>query len=232
MPTSAKKPRTSAAVIDMGISPSFAQEAYQRIEEMIVTHKLPPGAAVSETMLSEVLGMSRTPVGEALQRLALAGLVTILPRRGIIVTEVSAKQQLHLLELRRELDRFVARSAARRATDEERASFSETAKAFSQAARSGDETALLKADKTFHALLGVAARNEFALRAIELTDGLSRRFWYAHRRKIGDLSLSAKLHSQIAGAIAAGNEAAAAKAADKLVDYLEKFTLATMHTDI
>lgn len=232
MSNPARKSRAAAAVIEMGGSQSFAQEAYEKIEEMIVTHRLPPGAAVSETMLSELLGMSRTPVGEALQRLALAGLVTILPRRGILVTEVSAKQLLHLLELRRELDRFVARSAARRATDDERAGFDAVAKAFSQAARSGDETALLKADKTFHTLIGTAARNEFALRSIELMDGLSRRFWYAHRRKIGDLALSAKLHAQVANAIAAGDEEAAAKASDKLVDYLEKFTLATMHTDV
>lgn len=232
MPISAKKSRSSAVVIDIGASPSFAQEAYERIEEMIVTHKLPPGSAVSETILSELLGMSRTPVGEALQRLALTGMVTILPRRGIIVTEVSAKQQLHLLEMRRELDRFIAQRAARRATDEERVLFRETAKAFSEAARKADEVALLKADKTFHMLIGSAARNEFALRAVELMDGLSRRFWFAHRRKIGDLSLSAKLHAQLASAIAAGNEGAAAKASDKLVDYLEKFTRATMHTDI
>lgn len=230
MATSAKKSRIPA--FDIDIAPSLAQKAYERIEEMIVMHKLPPGTAISEAVLSEHLGMSRTPVGEALQRLALVGLVTILPRRGIFVTEMSAKQQLHLLELRREIDRFIARSAARRATEDERDRFLAVAEAFSQAARSGDETAFLKADKVFHTLFGSAARNEFALNAVELMDGLSRRFWYAHRHKIGDLPLSGKLHANLAVAISAGDQAAAAKASDKLLDYLTEFTRATMHTDI
>ncbi len=231
MVTSSKKSRVAAAVDTPG-TPSLAQTAYDRIEEMIVTHKLAPGAAISEAMLSERLGMSRTPVGEALHRLSLMGLVTILPRRGIIVTEVSVKQQLHLLELRREIDRFIARCAARRATEQERERFREVAMAFAQAARSGDEPAFMRADKAFHTLLGSAARNDFALTAVELMDGLSRRFWFAHHQQVGDLAQSGKLHAGIAKAIADSDEAAAALASDKLMDYLEKFTRATLHTDI
>lgn len=231
MATTLKKSRRPAAV-DVSTAPSLAQEAYERIEELIVTHKLPPGTPISEAVLSEHLGMSRTPVGEALQRLSQVGLVTILPRRGIIVTDVSAKQQLHLLELRRELDRFIAQRAARRATNEERTRFREAGLAFAQAAKDGDEAAFMRADKVFHTLFGSAARNEFALNAVELMDGLARRFWFAHRRQIGDLPLSGKLHANIAKAIADGDEAAAAQASDKLMDYLEEFTRATLHTDI
>ncbi len=219
-------------VMDPANTPSLAQAAYERIEEMIVTHKLPPGSAISEAVLSEHLGMSRTPVGEALQRLSLIGLVTILPRRGIIVTEVSAKQQLHLLEFRREIDRFIARCAARRATEQERSRFREAANTFTQSALKQDEVAFMRADKVFHTLFGSAARNEFALNAVELMDGLARRFWYAHHRQVGDLAQSGTLHASIAQAIADGDEAAAANASDKLLDYLEAFTRATLHTDI
>ena len=100
---------------------SLTDRAYSDLEALIVTLKLAPGSAVSESALSERLGIGRTPIREALQRLARERLVTILPRRGIIVSEINIKSQLRLLEVRREVERLVARSAARRATAEERA---------------------------------------------------------------------------------------------------------------
>ena len=80
---------------------------------MIVTLRIAPGAAVSEQELAGNLGIGRTPIREALQRLAREGLVAILPRRGILVSGIDVKRQLRLLEVRRELERLIARSAAR-----------------------------------------------------------------------------------------------------------------------
>lgn len=211
---------------------SLTDKAYQRVEEMIVTLQLPPGSAISEFTLSKRLGMSRTPVGEALQRLAREGLVMILPRRGIIVSDLNAKQQLHLLEMRREIDRFIARSAARRASAEERRRFQEIAETFQASAKTGNETSFLRADKAFHSLFAAAARNEFAVAALDLMDSLSRRFWYAHHKQVGDLQLSGKFHGDIARAIAEGDETAAAAASDKLMDYLDGFTRATFSLEI
>src|ERR1700719_1560272 len=65
------------------VEPSLTERAYSMLEEMIVTLKLAPGTAVSEARLSQALGIGRTPIREALQRLARERLVTILPRRGI-----------------------------------------------------------------------------------------------------------------------------------------------------
>jgi DNA-binding GntR family transcriptional regulator len=78
---------------------------------LIVRLELPPGSAVSEAMLSERLGIGRTPIREALQRLARERLVQILPRRGVIVSDINVKGQLRLIELRREVERLVVRSA-------------------------------------------------------------------------------------------------------------------------
>ncbi len=211
---------------------NLTDRAYENIEEMIVTLRLSPGTSISEMALSQRLGMSRTPVGEALQRLAREGLVMILPRRGIIVSDLNAKQQLHLLEMRREIDRFIARSAARRATSDERRRFEEVAETFEVSAKTGDEVSFMRADKAFHALFASAAKNEFAISALDLMDSLSRRYWYAHHKQVGDLQLSAKFHAAIAGAIAAGDEAAAASASDRLLDYMEGFTKATLNLDI
>ena len=198
---------------------------------MIVRLELPPGDAVSEAMLSERLGIGRTPIREALQRLARERLVQILPRRGVIVSDINVKAQLRLLEVRREVERLVARSAARRASPEEHARFAELAKAFEHTARTNDDVAFLRIDREFNELCLVAARNEFATTAMQLMASLSRRFWYLHYKQAADMPETAKLHADIAREIAAGDAGAAGKAADALLDNIEAFTRNTVSTD-
>lgn len=193
--------------------------------------ELPPGAAVSEAMLSERLGIGRTPIREALQRLARERLVQILPRRGVIVSDINVRSQLRLLELRREIERLVARGAARRATDEERARFAELAKGFEQAARGGDDVAFLRIDREFNELCLRAARNEFAETAMTAMAALSRRFWYLHYKQAADMPVTAKLHANIARAVARADPEAAAAASDALLDNIEAFTRSTVTTD-
>ena len=210
---------------------SLTDRAYDHLEEMIVTLQLPPGSAVSETALSQRLGIGRTPIREALQRLARERLVTILPRRGIIVSEINVKSQLRLLEVRREVERLVAKSAARRATPAERARFLELARRFEKSAKSNDDVAFMRVDREFNELSVMAARNEFAAGAMSLMHSLSRRFWYIHYKQAADMPLTAKLHADIARSIGAGNAAAAGKAMDKLLDTVAKFTRDTVTTD-
>jgi len=197
---------------------------------MIVTLKLAPGAAVSEQELAASLGIGRTPIREALQRLARESLVAILPRRGILVSEVNVKRQLRLLEVRRVLERLIATSAARRATDAERARLRELAARFEGSARMNDDVTFMRTDREFNTLCSAASHNEFAAGAMTLMHSLSRRFWYIHYKQAADMPLTAKLHADIARAIAAGDEEKAAKASDKLLDVIEKFTRDT--TDI
>jgi DNA-binding GntR family transcriptional regulator len=191
---------------------------------MIVTLKIAPGAVVSEGELAQKLGVGRTPIREALQRLARESLVSIMPRRGIVVCEVNVKRQLRLLEVRRELERLIARSAARRATDEERVAFRELAKRFETSAKANDDVAFMRTDREFNTLCSQASHNEFAAGAMSLMHSLSRRFWYIHYKQAADMPLTAKLHADIARAIAAADEERAAKASDKLLDAIEKFT--------
>lgn len=225
--TARKKPAGSAR--EPGLS--LTDLAYQHLEEMIVTLQLPPGSAVSETALSQRLGIGRTPIREALQRLARERLVTILPRRGIIVSEINVKSQLRLLEVRREVERLVAKNAARRATPEERARFLELARRFEKSAKTNDDVSFMRVDREFNELSVMAARNEFAAGAMSLMHSLSRRFWYIHYKQAADMPLTAKLHADIARAISAGEEAAAGKAMDKLLDTVAKFTRDTVTAD-
>lgn len=193
--------------------------------------ELPPGSAVSEAMLSERLGIGRTPIREALQRLARERLVQILPRRGVIVSDINVKGQLRLIELRREVERLVVRSAARRATEAERTRFAELADRFEKSARQNDDTTFMRVDREYNDLSVSAAKNEFAAGAMSLMHSLSRRFWYMHYKQAADMPEVAKLHADIARAIAAGDEDAAGAASDRLLDMVESFTRATVTTD-
>jgi DNA-binding GntR family transcriptional regulator len=207
---------------------TLTDRAYTELEELIVTLQLAPGSVLSEQMLSERLGIGRTPIREALQRLAREGLVVILPRRGVMVSAIDVKSQLRLLEVRREVERLVARGAARRAADAERARFAELARGFERAARTGDDKAFMRIDREFNELCLAAVRNEFAAGAMRLMNSLSRRFWFHHYKQAADMPETAKLHADIARAIAAGEEKAAAAALDRLLDSIEAFTRATV----
>ncbi len=217
-----------ASVLDFAPAQSLTDRAYAEIEEMIITLKLAPGSAVSESDLSAHLGIGRTPIREALQRLARERLVSIFPRRGIIVTEINVASQLRLLEVRRELERLIARSAARRATDDERDRFRALAAAFEAASKANDDVTFMRIDRDFNVLCSAASHNEFAAGAMSLMHSLSRRFWYLHYKQAADMPLTAKLHADIARAIAAGDEERAAKASDRLLNLIEKFTRSTV----
>ena len=209
-------------------SASLTDRAYRSLEELIVTLELEPGSVLSETALAGQLGIGRTPIREALQRLSREGLITILPRKGILVTEINPAKQLQLLEVRRELERLLARSAATRSAAEERERFLEIAEGMETAARDNDDLVFMRHDDALNKLVSAAARNEYASRAMELLHSLSRRFWYMHYKESADLPLCARLHADLARNIALGKANKAAAASDRLIDYVETFTRATV----
>lgn len=207
---------------------TLTEQAYRAIEEAIVTLQVPPGEVVSEAQLATKLGFGRTPVREALQRLARERLVRILPRRGIVVAGVDVGEQLRLLEVRREVERLIARCAARRADAAQKAQFLQIAEGMRHVARSGDETTYLRLDRALNLLVLEAARNEFASATMALMHGLSRRFWYMHGRSNAGLEESAIAHAALAEAIAGADADLAAARSDALIDCIEVFTRNTL----
>ena len=216
----------------LAVGGKLTDQAYAKIEELIVTLQLAPGQAVSEFQLARRLVIGRTPVREALQRLARERLVLILPRRGIVVAGINVGDQLRLLEVRREVERLVARSAARRANAPQRAQFTQLAQTFQACADHNDDVAFMRADRQFNDLCLSAARNDFASGAMSLMNGLSRRFWYVHYKEAANLPETAQLHARIAIAIADGDADRAAQALDSLLDNIERFTRATLDLDL
>ncbi len=226
--TSAHGARLTRATAPGEPRTTLKEQAYRQIEEAIVTLKLPPGAVVSEQAMSEMTGIGRTPIREAIQRLAQERLIVVLPQRGLLIAEMDVRKQLRLLETRREVERLIARSAARRATETERQRFAGLATEFEAEAESNDDEAFMRSDREFNELCLAAARNEFAEGAMRLMHGLSRRFWYVHYKQAADLPQTARRHAAIAHAIAHGDADAAGEALDRLLDDIEAFTRSTV----
>src|SRR4030095_11590787 len=83
---------------------TLTEQAYRLIEEQIVTLRLRPGDVLSEQMLSATFKIGRTPIREALQRLAREGLITVLPRKGILVSDINPRSQLLVVGVRRQIE--------------------------------------------------------------------------------------------------------------------------------
>ncbi len=189
--------------------------------------ELAPGSIWSEAELSAKLGIGRTPVREALQRLEGDHLVRILPRHGAQITEINVVEQLLLLDLRRALDRLIAADAARRCTAQERAQLLKMAERL-EAFDSEDVLAYLRQHYELKNFLADCARNPFVARAVMPCYAMSRRFYYLHHRQVKDLTIATKHHAEVIRAVVAGNERAAVAASDRLMDYVEKLTRATV----
>lgn len=209
---------------------TLTQEAYRRLEEMIVTLELAPGEVVSEAILSRRLGIGTTPIREALLQLAREHLVQIIPRSGVVVTAVDVRLQLEVLETRREIDRMLARASAKRATPTERQKLAELAVVTEEAVAKGDLHAFMRQDAELNLWLGRCARNSIAVGIAGPLHSVSRRFWVYHLGE-GDggmFAVTAGLHLDIIRAIAAGDPDKAAEASDRLIDHLVEFTRGTL----
>jgi DNA-binding GntR family transcriptional regulator len=208
--------------------PTLNEEAYRRLEEMIVTLELAPGAVVSEAILGRRLNIGTTPIREALQRLSREYLVQVLPRRGVVVTAVDLRQQLQVLETRRELDRLLVRAAARRATTAERALISDLADAMRRAGQEGDLLGFLRQDAALKPAIARAAHNDVAAAAARPLHAVSRRFWFFHGHDADALPQTAGLHIDVATAVAAGDDAGAVAANEALISHLIAFARSTI----
>ena len=200
---------------------SLADQVYEHLRLAIISAELPPAEKLIELDIARQMNTSQGPVREALQRLVREGLIVVLPQRGTLVSEIDVAMQLRLLEVRRELERLIARLAARRANADERKAFAALATEFAQAATTKvarDAKAFMRADRAFNDLCLRASRNEFAAGAMGLMHGLCRRFFYSHSSEPKVLQVSAKAHADLAKAIAAGSETPASDALDPVMD--------------
>lgn len=223
-------PRFQEEAIGVRAIVSLSDLAYRRLEEAIVTLSLRPGAVLTEAQMIELVGVGRTPVREALIRLAQQGLVEILPRKGVVVTAIDAIDVMAALDAREVLERLIATEAAKRAGPAERSAILAKARAMREAAQADDVNAYMRFDKELDTLVAAAARSPYASRAVEPLQALIRRAWYFFDRQV-DLVPAASHHVTLAQALVAAEPGAAAEASDALMCHLRAGLLAALRRE-
>lgn len=133
----------------------------ERIEDEIGTGRLKPGDRLDEASLAERYGVSRTPVREALQQLAMTGMVEVRRHRGAIVSAPDPKRLVDMFEMMAELEASCGRLAARRLTPEDGAALQATLEACRRAAQNGDTDNYYFENERFHRAIYAASRNGF-----------------------------------------------------------------------
>lgn len=178
---------------------SLADRAYLAIRGLIVSLELPPGALIDERRLVESLGIGRTPVREALRRLAQEQLVEVFPRRGMFVTGVDVSDLARISEVRAALEPEAARLAAERATEEER---DELAALGDQIKRGADLMAL---DERIHRVVYAAAHNYLLEKTLGEYYVLALRIWMIALGRARDLEDAVEAHRDLIHEIVVGN---------------------------
>jgi DNA-binding GntR family transcriptional regulator len=156
---------------------SQSEEAYLKIRDRIVSLDLAPGSVVNEGRLQSELAIGRTPIREALQRLAHEKLVHSVPHRGTFVTDVKITDLARITEVRVVLEAHAARLAAERCTTADQAAIADLLRAL----RSGgvnDQRELMNLDQQIHRRIYQVARNSFLESTLERYFNLSLRLWF------------------------------------------------------
>lgn len=166
-----------AAIAEPALARSQSEEAYLRIRDRIVTLDMPPGSVVNEARLREELGIGRTPIREALQRLARENLVRPIPHRGTFVTDVNITDLARITEVRVVLEAHAARLAAEKLSSPDREAIEKVLRAVVSRSIT-DQRELMSLDQQVHRAVYRAARNAFLEATLERYFNLSLRLWY------------------------------------------------------
>jgi len=198
---------------------NLSSKAYHVLEELLITLKLEPAKIYSEKELMEISGISRTPLREALLRLANESLLTIIPRRGIEISDINMIDQLAMLETRRVLDTLLVSRAAKYATPYEKDKILVLKKNMQTAVKKGDVNGYLRADKDLDQTIFKIGRNEFAAHAVVPLHVRSRRFW-SYYKGGNDMPSCSLLHMKMIDAIVNGDEKKAVRYSDEIIENL------------
>jgi len=182
---------------------SQSELAYQRILDRVVSLEMPPGSVVNEARLREELGIGRTPIREALQRLARENLVRSIPHRGTFVTEVNITDLARITEVRVVLEAHAARLAAEKLSSADREAIDGLLALLRGEVT--DQRELMRLDRLIHRTVYRAARNPFLEATLERYFNLSLRLWYLVLDREVRLREAVDEHVELLRAILAGD---------------------------
>ena len=183
---------------------SLADRAYYAIRELIVSLDLRPGSVVNERELMERLDLGRTPIREAVRRLAQERLVEVYPRRGTFVTDVEIRDLASICEVRGALEGHAARLAAERASDTDRVELRQLI-AEIDAGPEHDDRALMAFDERIHRAVYRATHNAFLVATLEEYYLLALRIWFLALEQPRELEQAVLAHRTLLAAIVAGD---------------------------
>jgi DNA-binding GntR family transcriptional regulator len=198
----------------------LADRAYIELRDRIVTLRIAPGAPIDEDPIGEELRMGRTPVREAIKRLALENLVTVFPRRGTFASEINITDLAHISDVRTVLEGHAAYRAAERITDAQRAELVELLEELSHSQGSDDGEALMSLDARVHRFIYRCAGNPYLEATLARYFNLSLRIWHLVLDRLPHLFARVHEHDDVLHAIAAGD---AERARDILVEHIATF---------
>lgn len=211
--------------VDMDEFLPLRDVVFNTLRKAILTGQLKPGERLMEVHLANRLGVSRTPIREAIRKLELEGLVIMIPRRGAEVARITEKSLKDVLEVRRALDALSIELACDRITPEALEKLEAACITFEEATKSKDASVIAKADVALHDIIVEAAGNQ---RLCQLVNNLSEQMYRYRFVYIKDESQHQKLiaeHREIYESIAERNKERAACAARLHIDNQEKSIL-------
>jgi DNA-binding GntR family transcriptional regulator len=207
----------------------LADRAYFMLRDRIVDLRLPPGATLREDDLMREMGIGRTPLREAVKRLALEHLVEVRPRRGTQVTDVHAEDIARFAEVRSELEAHAARLAAERLREDLRAE-AELLAAELEGASDQDAAALMRLDERIHRFSWRASDNPYLEATLEGYYALSLRVWHLVLDRVPELPGAVHEHAVLLDALLSGDGARAETLMREHVNAFERQVLDAIGT--
>jgi DNA-binding GntR family transcriptional regulator len=183
----------------------LADRAYADLRDRIVTLRIAPGAPIDEDVLGGELGIGRTPVREAIKRLALENLVTVFPRRGTFASEINITDLADISDVRIQLEGHAAYRAAERITPAQRAELEELLDELDRSVGSDDTAGLMALDTRVHRFIHRCAGNPYLEESLGRYFNLSLRIWYLVIDRLPHLFTRVHEHGDLLRAIADGD---------------------------
>lgn len=206
--------------VSAAIGQSLAERAYGDLRDRIVSLALPPGTPLNEDALMRDLGVGRTPIREAIKRLALEDLVTIYPRRGTFVSEIEITDLAQISDVRLQLEGHAAYRAAQYATEEDRAEADALARELDDHVSSNE--ALMRLDARIHRFVYRCSRNPYLESTLDRFLNLSLRLWFRVIDRLPHLDRNVSEHRELLAAIRDGEAERARELASAHVATFER----------
>lgn len=198
---------------------------YEELRDLILKGELKPGTRMMEIELAEDMGVSRTPIREAIRKLEREGLVTIEPRKGAYVSDISVEDMAGILDVRGTLEGLAAYLAAKNMTRQEREELIETSQKFNEALINGNMSEMIRSDTSLHHQIVAASRNNYLLHMIETLQELVLRFRYIYYKDFKRAEEMPAEHKVITESILNGDAETAKLAAINHIENLKQMIL-------